>query len=310
MNIKRGLCISGGGAKGAFGTGVIDYLSTKMYNKYSVIIGVSTGSLMMPLVALDSLVNNTDSVERLKTYYTSVENKDIWKFNPFNKNGSTNYIKALYREILGKSWGDIGNLRNLIYRWFSKEEFNTIRSSSVEIIACCVDMTNGRKLYISSKDVDYEIFVDAMMASSSVPVYSSPVIINGYECLDGGVLEVTALQKAIDMGCTHIDVIVHRPKEFHNTGWKSKGGLSHLERTLEVMNFEISEGDLVTDSKHKIVINYIFTPYNLTDNSLIFNKDDMIEWQKLGYQTAESIIGLDKEIVSKCFKRVNIKATK
>lgn len=298
---KKALIVSGGGAKGAFGTGCIDYFSNVLHNEYELIVGTSTGSLMLPMIALDE-------IEELKKAYTSVTNKDIWKFNPFKSDGSINYFKVIYRELQGKTWGEF-NLKQLLYKWFPKEQYNIVLKLNKEIISCSTDMTNGTKKYISNKDInsDYERFIDGIIASASVPVFTKPVIIDGAECMDGGILEPIALNKAIELGATDIDVIVHRTKTFTGKNWKSSGSFSHLTRLIDLMNFEIGEGDLVHDSSYKIKINFIFTPYNLTDNSLSFNQSKMVEWQKLGYETAEKISNLDKNTINSCFLRLNLK---
>jgi NTE family protein len=292
--------LSGGGSKGAYGTGVLDYLINVMNFKYDAYVGVSTGSLMMCLAA-------TGEIELLKEAYTSVTNKDIWKVNPFNDKGKHRIPLILFREFVQKkAWGDMGNLKNLIHTWFPKDKFNKVRENGITLIAVCSDFTGGKKRYFSNMTCDYDKFVDAILASCSFPVYTHPIIIDGEELLDGGVIEHVALDKAIEMGGTEIHCIIHRTKEFEATGWSGTGGLSYLKRTLDISNYEISTNDLNVDSKHKIKINYFYTPHNLTDNSLTFNKKEMLEWQNLGYATTKDIYSLKRDVIKKCFRSVNI----
>ena len=51
----RGLVISGGGSKGAFGGGVAQYLMEEMGHDYDIFVGTSTGSLLISHLALNIL---------------------------------------------------------------------------------------------------------------------------------------------------------------------------------------------------------------------------------------------------------------
>ena len=73
----RALVISGGGSKGAFAGGVADYLINEAKRDYDILIGTSTGSLLVPLLAIEETA-------KLKTAYTSVQPRDIYNINPFN----------------------------------------------------------------------------------------------------------------------------------------------------------------------------------------------------------------------------------
>ena len=66
--IKKALVISGGGAKGAFGGGVAEYLVNKLGKDYDYYVGSSTGNLLLGLIA-------TGDFETLKEAYTSVTNQ-------------------------------------------------------------------------------------------------------------------------------------------------------------------------------------------------------------------------------------------
>ena len=48
----RALVISGGGSKGAFAGGVAQYLLEEKNHNYDLLIGTSTGSLLIPHLAL------------------------------------------------------------------------------------------------------------------------------------------------------------------------------------------------------------------------------------------------------------------
>ena len=79
----RALVISGGGSKGAFAGGVAQFLLENKKVKYDLFIGTSTGSLLIPHLAL----GNIDKIHRI---YTNVNMGKIFNINPFvvkKKNG-------------------------------------------------------------------------------------------------------------------------------------------------------------------------------------------------------------------------------
>ena len=48
----KALVISGGGSKGAFAGGLAEFLITVCKKEYKIFIGSSTGSLLVPLLAI------------------------------------------------------------------------------------------------------------------------------------------------------------------------------------------------------------------------------------------------------------------
>ena len=53
----KALVISGGGSKGAFAGGLAEYLITVCKQDYKILIGSSTGSLLVPLLSSEKLEN-------------------------------------------------------------------------------------------------------------------------------------------------------------------------------------------------------------------------------------------------------------
>ena len=127
MSNNRYLVISGGGAMGAFGCGVSEALTIKHNNKYELIIGTSTGSLQMGLIGLGNF-------DKLKESYLNVTQKSIFNWNPFNKKGKPSIWKALLRIILNKdSLGESKNLKKLIDKFFTIDDYNELKEKKIEI---------------------------------------------------------------------------------------------------------------------------------------------------------------------------------
>jgi len=79
----KALVVSSGGSKGAYAGGIIEYLSKE--KDWDLFIGSSTGSLIVPLVAVND-------IESLKEYYTGIDSSKIYTRDPFiiksNNNGN------------------------------------------------------------------------------------------------------------------------------------------------------------------------------------------------------------------------------
>ena len=111
----RALVISGGGSKGAFAGGVAQYLIREKNIKYQLYLGSSTGSLLIPHLALDK-------GNKIFELYTKVDMDKIFSVNPFiikhKKNQeiiTVNHFNVIKQFIKGKrTFGESKNLKKYI----------------------------------------------------------------------------------------------------------------------------------------------------------------------------------------------------
>jgi NTE family protein len=289
-----GFCGSGGGAKGAWGGGVSEFLVNDLDRKYSYLSGTSTGSLLMNLISIGEM-------ERLKEAYTSVTNKDIYTISPYrivsSKNGvfktKMNYLKIGYNILFRKSktFGDSSKLREVtIPKFFTKDDYYRIREENKELFACVTNLTLGVNEFKSSKKCSYDDFLDWIYASSCAAPIMSIVEKDGYEYADGGYIEHSPIQVLIDNGCDIIDVVCLRSPSIDIE--KIRNPLHLISRLMLIMEWEIFENDLniaKLKAKDKDVIINIYRPdKELTNNSLVFDKKVMTDWWNDGYEFAKS----------------------
>ena len=285
----KSLVISGGGAKGSWGGGVAQWLveSGKDYDMY---VGTSTGNLLIPLTALKKM-------DQLKTAYTTVTQCDIFRHSPFKvikKNGKITselrYLAIIWNMLVRgqKTFGDSSNLKLLIGKFFTEDDFNTLRKNKKEIFSCVANLTEGHVEYRSSMEESYEDFCDYMYASTCMSPLMSLIDKNGCDYMDGGIFDNIPIQKAIDRGATEIDVIALRP-EGGSTGANARmhNALEIIQRAFDCMLKEIGNDDVsiakfVAKDKD-VTLNVYYTPRNLTDNPLIFDMDVMTGWWNEGY---------------------------
>lgn len=249
---QRVLVISGGGARGAWGGGLAQALAANG-RSYTKIIGTSTGSLLAPLILLGDF-------DKLKTAYTSVEQRDIFNVNPFKtkgkKKGSLKAGKAIWRILWGKrTLGRTERLRRLIRKFMTKEDFKRITTDKrgLEIIATVVNLTTNKVAYKSSKHHNYDEMVNWMWASSNQPAFMSLYRTGKrktaeYWC-DGGIKEFVAINKAIEyaneLGDTEVDVIINQTERPQDSVWRKRGIVPLMFRTIDILNSDVRENDVV-----------------------------------------------------------------
>jgi predicted acylesterase/phospholipase RssA len=181
------LVLSGGGADGAFGAGVlVGWSETGLRPRFDVVTGVSTGALMATLVFMGS---EYDSV--LKDVYTTVDSDDIYK-----KKG----IKAVFSDSLL----DYTPLKDKVESLVTDELLDRVAQ----------EHNAGRRLYVATTNLDsgdvvvwdmgfiaasghperVKIYQQVLLASAAVPGLFKPVYIRPSESskarqmhVDGGV---------------------------------------------------------------------------------------------------------------------------
>jgi len=287
----RALVISGGGSKGAFGGGIAQYLIEEEKRDYKIFIGCSTGSLLVPHLALGKIAE-------IRKAYTSVGMDDIYNICPFNihknKDGtiktSINHLNVLRMFGRGKkTFGEHKNLRKTIGNFFHHADFKELKASDKKVLLTVSNITTKQVEYKYARDCTYQDYCDWMWASCSFVPFMSIVEKNGYEYADGGFGNYIPIQEAINNGATEIDVIVLTPRRRRRAHIKSRNAFDLMLHTIQFMNDQISHDDIlighlfsIYDSSIKV--NFFFTPRVLTEHSFYFDKKQMTEWWEEGYE--------------------------
>jgi predicted acylesterase/phospholipase RssA len=114
---------------------------------------------------------------------------------------------------------------------------------------CYVVYTNyqsGNLVVVSPKDpgMTRERFIDAMIASASVPVIMEPTIIDGQVCYDGGVRDLLPFARAINLGAETIVPILLDSGKVSPSDRRFRRLDKVLFRTLSIMLDETRKNDL------------------------------------------------------------------
>ncbi|UOY06727.1 patatin-like phospholipase family protein [Muricauda sp. SCSIO 64092] len=289
----KALVISGGGSKGAFAGGVAHYLIEEAKKEYDILVGTSTGSLLISHLGLGKIT-------KIRDIYSSVDQDSIFNNCPFvirKKFGADligmNHWNILKNFIRGKkTFGESENLRELIRNSITQEEFNTLKQGPKDIVVTVSNLSLNRIEYKSINDFDYDEFCDWIWISANYTPFMSLVRKNGCEYADGGLGSLVPIEEAIVRGATEIDVIVLRTEVSYYNRMPSRNPFELLTSMFSfvldrIENQNIRVGKLVANQRDAI-INLYYTPTVLTTNSLIFNKEKMRLWWKKGYLYAKN----------------------
>lgn len=215
-----GWVLSGGGAKGSIQLGMMQVLRESGIVP-DFLYGTSVGSL-------NALGYNYLGIEGLTKMWHEIEaDGDILSLNIFRL--LTLRAKGVY---------STDPLREKV-EWIVKNHKPTVKSAS-----CYVDLNSGETRYSYNSGKDY---IDATVASSSIPGVMDPVHMESGPAVDGGVTESAPLRQAILDGCDKIYVLLCSPL----TGvepWKEPGFpmplVGYLDRAISIMTTEIMKNDI------------------------------------------------------------------
>lgn len=196
MKNKIGLVLEGGGMRGAFTCGVLDYLlDNNIEFPYSIGVSAGAGNGL-------SYVSKQRGRAKYITIDLMKERQYISISNLLSK-GFLIDMDLLYKEVPNK-----------IYPY----DFETYSNSSTEYEIVTTDCNSGKACYFSNQETEKKL-VEIARASGSLPYVSPIVFIDNIPMLDGGLTDSIPVERAFSQGCTKCVVILTR-----NKGYRKRKG--------------------------------------------------------------------------------------
>ena len=297
----RALVISGGGSKGAFAGGVAQYLLEEKKCQYDLFLGTSTGSLLIPHLALGK-------IDKIHSIYTNVNMNKIFDVNPFivkHKEGldtvSINHFHVILQFLKGRrTFGESHRLKKYIQENFTLSEFNTLKASETNIIITVTNLSKNEVEYKCIRDFNYTDFCDWIWISCNYIPFMSLVNKNECDYGDGGFSSLVPIREAINRGATEIDVIILETETQILKRPLGKNPFSLMVDLFQTLLIQVEKHDITIgklSAKNKDVkLNLYYTPIKLTDNALIFNKVSMKDWWCQGHEYAKNKSKIMSEI--------------
>ena len=235
--MKIGLCLSGGGVKGAAHIGALKALEEENI-KIDCISGTSSGSIVSSLYAMGYTPNEIYLL--FKKFGKEISKVDILKI-----------IKLIYglifkRKIIIEGLNSGNKLYKIVQEQASKKEIKQIKDIKMPLIIPSVNLYNGEIYLFTSlennrKYSDEYITLNnieigrAVQASCSYPGIFCPVNFKNKKLIDGGVRENTPWKELKELGADKIISIVFEKEE------KTKKDVNMIDCIIKAMEIQSHE---------------------------------------------------------------------
>ena len=288
-NLKIGLALGGGGARGACHIGVLKSLERRGIIP-DIISGTSAGSMIGAMYASQA---SADIVEEKYTEHVNGEDfKDLgFRYIPNNEKDDSVFsqvfkqIKNQYILMVSSTRKSLVKNERLAKAANNLFESNQFDDLKIPLIVTATDLISGKPMLYKAGNV-----VDAVVKSSSIPGFVEPTYIDNRMLLDGGIVFPTPVPPLVGE-CDFI-IAVNISKSF-NTSEEPDNIFEITNRardisTLHLNSYLLKQSDFVISPEHKDVHwsafdrtdEFIENGYNAAESEmekLLIQLDSMIE---------------------------------
>ncbi len=190
--MKTGVIDVGGGFRGIYATGVLDYCLDKEI-MFDLGIGISAGSANLASFAARQRGRNY-------TFYTEYAFRRQYA--------------SLRNFLFKRSYIDM----EYVYGRLSNHDgeypldYAAMKENAMEFCIVATDAETGEPHYFFKNDLSQDHY-EPFMASSSIPFVCRPYPINGKLYFDGALGDPVPVQKAFDLGCDKVVLILTKPAD-------------------------------------------------------------------------------------------------
>lgn len=216
-----------------------------------IYLGVSAGAIevMVAAMGLD------DEIKEIAT------SKDILKYtfggrntSPLTKRGNIapravlRMVKSILPSKKPQYLGDHEALGRTYSRIITREMFYnfTEKTDNPMVGVLYVNLDTAKRVVVWAHEATYEDWIRAVLASSCIPPFMTPIEINGSLCADGGLRDHSPSDWLLSSGI-QVDELVEvfaRPKKLDGVVSKIENNpFKVFGRMIEIMTLEISKSD-------------------------------------------------------------------
>ncbi len=187
---KTALILEGGGFRGLFTSGVLDYFLENQI-RFPYVIGVSMGACNGA-----SYISNQHGRNKIVNM-GFVNDKRYMSYRRLFLKGELFGMDFVFRTV-----------PNGIVPY----DFEAYENSDQVFKIVVTDIEKGKPIYLN-KPLGMDL-MDALQASASLPFISKPLEIDGRLCLDGGISDSIPIRKALEDGYDKFVIILTQPRDF------------------------------------------------------------------------------------------------
>lgn len=253
-NLKIGLALGGGGARGACHIGVLKSLERRGIIP-DIISGTSAGSMIGAMYASHA---SADIVEEKYTEHVNGEDfKDLgFRYIPNNEKDDSVFsqvfkqMKNQYILMVSSTRKSLVKNERLAKAANNLFESNQFDDLKIPLIVTATDLISGKPMLYKAGNV-----VDAVVKSSSIPGFVEPTYIDNRMLLDGGIVFPTPVPPLVGE-CDFI-IAVNISKAF-NTSEEPDNIFEITNRardisTLHLNSYLLKQSDFVISPEHEDV---------------------------------------------------------
>ncbi|MDY5626249.1 MAG: patatin family protein [Clostridia bacterium] len=207
--MKIGVVDVGGGLRGIYAVGVLDYCMEHSI-RFDLGIGVSAGSANLASYAASQIGRN-------------------YKF--YTEYAFRRQYMGIGNFIFKHSFIDMDYVYGTLCRSDGEYplDYSALRDNPMELYVVATDARTGQAKYFGKEDIrqdDYDIF----KASSSIPFICKPYEIQGVPYYDGALGDSVPIEKAFQLGCDRVVVILTKPEQERRTPERDEKVASHIRK--------------------------------------------------------------------------------
>ena len=201
MNPKIGIVDVGGGYRGVYAAGIMDRCM-QMGLWFDLGIGVSAGSANIASYC-------ARQPQRNLKFYTEYGLRREYA-------GIGNYLRKRSYIDLQYIYGTLTNSDGEY-----PIDYDTMMANPMDTLTVITNAHTGQPRYISKQELIRDQYT-AFMASSAIPGICRPIWYEGVPCYDGALSDPVPVQKAFDLGCDKVVLVLTLPENTVRTSEKDE----------------------------------------------------------------------------------------
>lgn len=188
--MKLGLIDVGGGMRGTFAAGVLEYCEENNIN-FDCCIGLSAGSNNLISFLAGQAKRN------MRYYMEYAFRKEYSGLGCLFKTGSFLNLDYIYGTLASSGGED-------------PLDYETFKNNPADFFVVAEEIETGDTKYFTKEDFSKDNY-KVLSASCNIPILNRPVVIDGKKYYDGGFADSLPIEKALKEGCDKVVVILTRP---------------------------------------------------------------------------------------------------
>ncbi|MBR0375141.1 MAG: patatin family protein [Firmicutes bacterium] len=233
--MKTAIVDTGGGLRGVYTAGVLDYCLDQGVS-FDLAIGVSAGGANLAAFVAGQRGRNY----RFYTEY-AFRKEYMGLRNLFSRRCYLN-LEYIYATLSNSDGED-----PLDYAAFCR--------NPTQMLAVATDALTGEPVYFSKADVsqdDYRVF----MASAAVPLACPPCEVGGRLYYDGGLGDPVPIEKAFELGCDRVVLLLTKPKDVPRRGGSDRRAAAVIRRKYPASAARLLEQADAINGKVELALRY------------------------------------------------------